>query len=229
MKRLIKEMVMFLSLLAVLFIITICAARAEDVKKKDFDFTVRGVYTIYQDRDLREDGTGVKGELRYKWFYLWGSWERTELRLTGQRAGGIDLFGVGLGGKVTLLKPISLFVEAGYYIPNADLQKKTQVYAEGVYYKWYRTLNEIGLQGYASQFTQYKYELKSNFGGSVGLEVNQQIYKGLSVNLFGAYRFLNLKENWDAYHSTIPGCYIQTKEKRSFSGGQFGAGLSYKF
>lgn len=215
--------------LAVLIAVVSLTMFLPDAKAKDFDFTIKGVYSIYQDRDLLEDGKGVKGELQWKYIYLWGSWEQTELRLTGQRAGGIDLFGVGLGGKVTLLKPISLFVEAGYYIPNADLQKKTQIYSEGVYYKWYRTLNEIGLESYASQFTRYKYELKPNFGGSIGLELDQEIYKGLSVNLFGAYRFLNLKEDWDAYHSTIPGCYIQTKEKRSFSGGQFGAGFSYRF
>lgn len=226
MKNLIKNTVIFWLLFAVLVLLTMLLPNAQ---AKDFDLSVKGVYSVYQDRDLVKDGKGVKGELRWKYVYLWGSWESTELRLTGQRAGGIDLFGVGIGGKVRLFKPLSVFVEGGYYIPNADLQKDTQAGAEGVYYKWYRTLNEIGVPQYASQFTQYKYELKSNFGGSMGLELNQEIYKGVSVNLFGAYRFLNLKEDWDAYHPTIPNYYIQTKEKRSFSGGQFGIGLNYSF
>lgn len=196
---------------------------------KDFDFTIKGTYFIYQDKDLTTDGKGIKAELQYKYLYLWGSREQTELRLTGQRAGDISLYGVGLGGKVELVKRLSAFVEVGYYIPYSALQKSTQTYAEGVYYKWYRCVSELGQAQYAGVFTKYTYELKSNFGGSAGLVFNQELYKGLSLNISGAYRFLNLPENWDAASPKDPNYYIQTKEKRSFSGGQFGIGLNYKF
>jgi len=199
-------------------------------KEKNFDFSIKGAYSIYQDKDLAKDGKGIKGELRYKYAYLWGSWEQTELRLTGQRAGDIALYGVGLGGKVMVLKPFSIFLEVGYYIPSSELEDNAMTYREGVYYKWLKTLTDCGLPHYASQFTRYTYKLKPGFGGSIGLELNQQIYKMLYINLFGAYRFLNLNEDWDAYdpdkqiHNRI-----QTKEKRDFSGGIFGVGVTYKF
>lgn len=195
---------------------------------KDFEITLKGVYTIYQDRDLREDGKGIKGEVRWKYLYLWGTWEQTEMRLTGQVAGNLNLYGVGVGTKIKVLKPLSVFIETGYYIPSSDLQKNTMKYAEGVGYYWVRTLKEIGLDNeFFRGFNRYRYEIKPNIGGSIGLEFEQVIYKNLSLNLFGAYRLLNLKEDWDAFNSI--GQNIQTKEKRSFSGGQFGIGLSYRW
>ena len=224
-----KQILIYLSVLIVFVSLTMFLP---DARAKDFDFTIKGVYSVYQDRDLLEDGKGMKGELGWKFIYLWGSWERTELRLTGQRAGNVDLFGIGLGGKVALFKPLSIFLEAGYYIPDSELARNANRYWEGVYYKWYKTLDEVGCTpDLARTYTDYRYELKSGFGGSVGLDFNQEIYRGLHLNMFGGYRFLNLREDWDAYHPTnrSPGNYIQTKEKRSFSGGQFGAGLSYKF
>lgn len=202
---------------------TVISANAGEI-----NFRIKGIYSIYQDKDLREDGKGIKTEGQWEWFYLWGSWEKTEMRLTGQVAGDINLYGIGIGSKIKILKPLSIFLEVGYYIPDSDLEKNTQRFGEGVGYYWIRTLKEIDLNNeFFRGFNHYKYELKSNFGGSVGLEFEQIIYKGLSLNLFGAYRFLNLKEDWDAFNPA--GLCIQTKEKRSFSGGQFGIGLNYKF
>lgn len=232
----IKKIVMFLSLLAVLFTITICAARAEEAKKKDFDLSIKGVYTVYQDRDLQKDGTGIKGELRWKYVYLWGGWERTEMRLTGQRAGELSLYGFGLGSKIELVKGLSIFGEVGYYIPNSDLANDPMKYSEGIYYKWVKLAADTGCPdptATAQKYNSYTYELNSGIGGSLGLEFRQEIYKELFLGLFGMYRFLNLREDWDARDlrptNQYPNAWLQTKEKRSFSGGVFGIGLDYRF
>jgi opacity protein-like surface antigen len=220
-----KLAVLFLLITTVLLGIT-----SFGIAKDNFSVNLRGIYSIYRDKDLYEDGKGIKGELSYKWAYFWGSWEKSEMRLTGQRAGSLDLIGVGLGGKAEITEFLNAFLEIGYYIPDSDLQKNTMKYAEGVGYKWKKTLSEIGLNNPTfNEFNLYKYELKPGIGGAVGLGLKQNIYKGLMLNITASYRFLNLKEDWDAYHSTIPNCCIQTKEKQDFSGGVLGIGLSYRF
>jgi hypothetical protein len=216
--------------LVILFLFFSTVSYAQE-KKKDFELTVDGIYVLYNDKDLRDNGTGVKATARYKWFYLWGSWESTELRLSGQQSGGIDVFGFGIGTKLEIVKGLKIFLDGGYYIPNAELEKNASdpAHNEGIKYKWYKDLEEKGLLYLYPKFPNYSYELKGNFGATIGAEFVHEIYKGVNLNLFGGYRFLNLREDWDAYPNENLGFCIQTKEKRDFSGGMFGAGLTYRF
>ena len=215
---------------ALLFGMLIGFAEAEELPK-GFDLSIKGTYSIYQDRDILEDGKGLKWEIRYDWAYIWGSWEATELRLTGQRSGSIDLYGFGPGIKIKLVDGLFIFGEIGYYIPRSELQKDTMTYFEGAYYHWMKICNDIGRPDLIPIYNQYKYEIKPSIGGTVGVEFKQKVWENWELNISLAYRFLNLKEDWDAYplHPTGPADYIQTKEKRSFSGGMIGVGATYRF
>src|SRR4030043_2190435 len=121
-------------IVALLFGVLIGLAEAGESSK--IDLSIKGTYSIYQDRDILEDGKGLKWEIRYDWVYIWGSWEATELRLTGQRAGSIDLYGFGPGIKIKLVDGLFIFGEIGYYIPRSELQKDTMTYFEGAYSHW---------------------------------------------------------------------------------------------
>ena len=196
------------------------------------DLSVEPMYLIYEDEFFR-GGKGIKAKLGYREVpFLRGlvSLETAEQRLYGQTAGDLLLLGFGLEGRVQPIKgvPLIVFVEGAYYIPYSDIAGIDKC-REGEGYYWTVTLRGIGLTGpfWEGFNNHYKYEIKPSFGGTVGLQIQQPIYKSFSVGLAGGYRFLRLPENWDA--TNADNLIVQTKDRRDLSAFQICGVLSISF
>jgi hypothetical protein len=196
----------------ILLLILTARGNAQTLEKKDFDFTIKGTYSLYQNNEIK-GGVGAKAEFTWKWLYMWGSFESANLTI-GERtsieeyrshepiSGSVILYGIGEGVKFKIIGGLNVFGEIGYYIPTTNMG---------------RSVNN-------GEF----YNLNPNWGATVGLNFNQKLYKDLYVNAFGGYRYLALQEDWDKMYKGTDMCY-QTEEKRNFSTVIFGIGLRYNF
>lgn len=205
-------------LLILLICLIPCLGFAEDWR---FDFRIRE--NIYQDKDL-EQGKGIEGRLAYKNLYLFGSYDEAYLRLYGQRAGDISVYGAGIGAKSDINKNLTVWGQTGYYEPKAELSgNENGKLQEGIYFKLRECRNGWGYGDYPNVF---KYDVSGNIGGAVGADFKQNIFENLQLTINVGYRFLNLKETYK--QRTWTGLdWIESKENRSFSGAMVGIGLTF--
>jgi len=119
--------------------------------------------------------------------YAFVSYESPDLQILGQNMGGLTLPGFGIGYRTHVVKKLSVFLEFGmYYTPS--IQPATNIEAEVVNQL---LVNDFGQPGWNPDY--YSYKLQSDFGGKVGLSLD--LSDRLSV--FGAYRYLKVRENFD--------------------------------
>jgi hypothetical protein len=212
----------------------------------NIDFSVEAQLSIYQNKDLRSDGEGLKGKLGYKidpYFepYAWVSYDTiSDTRMYGQVAGSDSLLGIGLGLQANPFKdvPIGAYVEAGYFSPSSDMASNSNKYAEGFSYYWTQLLNEIGLPNFRPA-GGYGYSISGAFGFGLGVNFKPTIARNLlldgdklSASVSAGYQWINFPSTYNGYGPSITGipyAYVQTKEKENFSGAKIGVGISYQF
>jgi hypothetical protein len=191
------------------------------------DLTVRGRWNFFSDNSL-EQGKGIEGKVGHKWVFLWGSYDTTQMRLYGQRAGDIGLYGVGGGVRIKLVDGLFINGELGYFSPSSTMADDPGKFNETLGFVIGGYIDDIDYSPSSkSWYSTYDYQLKGNIGGSVGLDFVHKIYKKLFFNFNGDYRFLKLPETFKGIGSEES--WIEFKGHRNFSGGIIGIGLKYDF
>jgi hypothetical protein len=192
------------------------------------DLTVKGHWNYFMDDSL-EQGKGFEARVGHKWAFLWGSYDTTQMRLYGQRAGDIELLGVGGGVRLKLYDGLFLNGQIGYFHPSSTMAKDPMNFAETLGFVIGGYIDSIGYPPSSkTYYVLYDYDLRGNIGGTVGLDFSYPIYKGkLLFNLNTDYRFLKLPETFKGIHSEAS--WIEFKGDRNFSGAVIGVGLIYKF
>ena len=190
----------------------------------DLNLDVTARINVFQNESL-ETGVGIEARLAYDPFYLWGSYDETQLRLYGQRAGEISLYGVGLGMKYELTSGLWVWGQGGYYGPASTMEDSPENFTETLGHVF---RNHEDTWGAPHLSDRYGYKIGGNLGGAVGLSFDHEVYKGLRVNLNAGYRFLKLREtfyqSYAGYHN-----FFEFKGDRDFSGGMIGVGIVYRF
>lgn len=191
------------------------------------DLTVNGHWNYFTDDSL-EQGKGFEARVGHKWAFLWGSYDTTQMRLYGQRAGDVELLGVGGGVRLKLYDGLFLNGKIGYFHPSSTMAKDPMLFAETMGFVINGYLDSIGYpESSKDWYAIYKYEIQGNIGGSIGLDFSYPIYKKFLFNLNADYRFLKFPETFKGIHSKAS--WVEFKGDRNFSGGVIGIGVTYRF
>jgi hypothetical protein len=215
--------------LFIIIFLTVCLLNTPAQAERNFSFEVSSRWNVFADKDLK-GGYGLEGRLNYQIndvkFFLFGSYDNSYLRIAGQEAGNLNIMGLGGGLSIDIFKHLTLGTEIGYFTPLSDLEKN-QNHGGDVYELRWREWGKVYTFD-TSRFTDsYDYKISGAFGGAVWVDLHTEIYKGLSLGVNFAYRFLDFEEYWKASSPSIG--YIEFKEKRNMSGAVFGAVLEYRF
>jgi hypothetical protein len=187
--------------------------------------------------DELKGGWGMEGRLGYyidpMTYYVFGSYDTGLMKIGGQKAGDANMFGFGLGMMADISEHISVWAQAGYYVPQFGLTGKmsaNEIHAI-YWHKW--AAGHIPSQyNLGSAYREYEYSIKGGFGGSLGMDIHTHIWKGLSGGINTGYRFVNLEEKWtacDPFDPTQYSSYIESYEKRNMSGFTIGIKFEWKF
>lgn len=203
------------------FILSVACAFLFGVIQKcqAFEISVTPVHYILQAENYgQSEGflLGLGGDLKVSLSY-----EGIIGRFVGQEAVKIDLYGLQVAKKFSLINGFSLETGLGYYMPK---WQETKAFREAMW------LEVNGIYGDHSYFDpdHYEYRLFANIGGFVNLEYEGSIWKNLSVRGIAGYRFLNLHENIRRIQPQS-NSYVEFGRDRDFSGGFVGLGLEWRF
>lgn len=201
------------------------------------DFSVTGKGGMFFPTDTQfQQGNNFQLNINWKSLYVFGSYTMTERRIAGQRAGAFDILGIGLGLSVPIHKFISLWGQAGYYIPNSELEGSTagnnwddwSNYRETHYLYWNKWGQEHNYN--TKPYTIYEYKVSGNVGGAVGLDLTYPIFKNTTVGLNVGYQLLRLREQFYARYAPSPQTsWIETRQQANLSGAVLGLELTYRF
>jgi hypothetical protein len=150
--------------------------------------------------------------------YLWASGERALLRLAGQEAVDITLIGAGVGMRHSW-DWLSLWAEAGYYIPSTST-RETFIEAAVL------DLNQV--VGITRWWEYYDYSLKGAVGGSLGADLTYPLSDAWKVGLSTSYRYLRVTE-WITAHDGTSLPYWEISRQRDMSAWMVGVGIRYEF
>ena len=161
--------------------------------------------------------------------YIFGSLINSERRLGGQRAGEIDIYGIGLGIKFPISKYVKFWGQVGYYIPDSQMSGTMQ-FEESQWLNWRDWGQRFAYNG-VIPLRIYSYDIQSNFGGAIGLEGQRPLTKHLSIGMDVGYNFLQFIETFKAIHPNVAqnGSWIETRQDKNFGGATLGLKISYKF
>lgn len=161
--------------------------------------------------------------------YLWGSFNKWELRIGGQNAGDDgDIYGAGFGMAAEITKHISLWAEVGYFKLSNSFEKNANNECSVIEWSRHFAVDQAYAEKLMAQYGYYfEYKLSDAPGGAAGLNIHGTIYKGLSCGLRVGYRFLEGGEYWKA--SNPQGEHIEMETRRNFSGPIFAFELAYTF
>ena len=156
--------------------------------------------------------------------YPWASFEQTD-SFTGAK-GDVPVIGVGLGGQYRLFESIpglKVFGEVGYYTPVNKPFNSTDT---EVWWNWMLATAHIayGTPVYPP-IQKGSYGIQGSVGGTLGLQYNYHVYKGLNGTFKVGYRYLQFREVFKGY---IPGdpAFV-TPDLVSFSGLILSAGMTW--
>lgn len=155
-------------------------------------------------------------------FYVWLSGEFGSLSLVAQPFEDVFLFGAGAGYRKKF-DGITLFIELGYFHPEADAADKTFYHAVGGYDKIYLHLNEkyAPIEG-RTYFDTYEMHIRGNFGGAAGIKYH---YKSFSV--IAGYRMLSLRLQTVGRWTGNSESYWNRTENENLSGPFIGIGWTF--
>ncbi len=194
----------------------------------DFSLDAKARIFIPLDDGIQQ-GEQIQINARYKNWYLWGSHTSTERRISGQRAGDIDLWAAGLGGQIDILKNLDLWAQVGYYHPQ---HKGFDGYGSGgaeplwLYWKKWGEEHDYDV----SPYQHFKHKISGNLGGALGVNLKHHFTNHLFIGLDAGYQFLKLKEQfWAGENGGFDMQYIETREHKNFSGGLLGFTIQYQF
>ena len=178
------------------------------------------------DEEIQK-GKNVQANLEWKNIYLFGQWISTERRIAGQRAGMLDIYGIGVGLKMPINKYLKVWSQIGYYIPNSEMSG-TMKFEESQWLYW-RDFGERFAYNGVTPLTVYSYEIKSDFGGAIGLEGKYPITKHIETGLDFGYNLLQFKEQFWARHPKVSESWIETRQTKNFSGFTLGLSATWRF
>ena len=183
-----------------------------------------------------ESGWGIKGKLKFTpqddpqcpSLYLYGSYSTLYQRRFGQRAGDVQIYGGGLGLEAPITRWLSVYGDIGYFHPISDMEKNTEEHEEVPYWYWRRFATSAGVP--VPPFGSYRYKLRGNVGGDVGLNLHYT-YKRFATGLDIGYSFRRFEEHWygDFYDQRWGRCYWETKSREDFGGPLFGISIQFQF
>jgi len=176
------------------------------------------------------DGIKITGKPEALPIYAWCSWEHSRFSLVGQPVGYIDLIGVGMGVKKTIVSGISLFLDGGWYYPQWYANGKLVYPVSGdIGDRTYLYLNEkYGDTLGVTIHEAYRTSISGNFGGSFGAEWDYQITKSFLVSTSIAYRILSLPVWVEGVNTGNVGNWCRY-EDMSLSGVAINAGVVWSF
>jgi len=216
-----------------------------------FKFSISGRENIFQNEEL-ENGEGIEGRVYYKSFYVFGSYDTSAMRLGGQRAGDIEIFGLGLGIETPVVKrsrtSLSISGQVGYFHPESSLPDEIAPsagypdgYNEALRHECRRRYLDLDMEHdywnrdvypTHSGVTGFGYDISGNIGGAISVHFAHEIIKHLTIGIDVGYRYLQFPETFYAsgyIHGEYWHNYLEWKENRDFSGATVGVQLSYRF
>lgn len=192
----------------------------------DLDLSASYRMVFFSDESLQQ-GQGIEIRASHKSVYLWGSYDSTEMRLYGQRAGKVNIIGAGLGLKIPLTDQIKLWFQGGYYFPESKMEGEGK-FEEAQWLQWRQWGHNFSYN--TDGYRIYEYDIKPNLGGAAGLEANFLVYKNISLSVDAGYHFLRFKEQFWARNPACPDIsYIETRQEKDFSGFTLGLNLTWRF
>jgi len=220
------------SKIKILMVLAVIFTFAGGVTAHAFDLEARGRMNVYQDQALEERG-GVEVRAGLKNVFVFGSYDQTVMRLYGQQAGDIDLWGFGFGLRYDLLEYLSVWGQLGYYLPGSTMADHPDQYHETLRYVFRGFKREWGPPAEYFPAQNYRYALSEAIGGALGLDFRYPLTEALTINLSAGYRFLKVEE--DFYMGGDPGNgryysnLLEHSGSRNFSAGMVGLGFTYRW
>lgn len=179
------------------------------------------------------DSYGLKLKVKHEMLYGFASYDTGGIRLTGIGAlNHFNIYGVGLGLEVPVVKHVSVFGDFGYYTPKMEKESiDGHAIDYGQWEGYYAYINGVhSIWGGPHSWDFYEHSLKANFGGTVGVKVAYPITNSINLGLVYSYQMLKLEE-------TIAGKMVgwqdggwwEYKTERDFSNHKIGFNFTYTF
>ena len=140
------------------------------------------------------DGIKVSAKPEPLPIYMWGSWEHARFTMSDQPMGYMDIVGVGLGVKKSIINGLSIFLDGGWYHPQWYKNGELAYPVSGdVGDRAFLYLNEkYGDALGVHYFDAYRVSISGNLGGSFGAEWNYNLTKSFLMSTLISYRVLSL-------------------------------------
>lgn len=187
-----------------------------------------GYFKQLNDSENFGPSDGIKVRAGGANVYAWLSGEHARWSLADQPFGYLDIAGAGIGFRKKL-DGLSLFVEAGWYLPlnspnrklypvSGDLGDRVDIWLNQEY------ADTLG----ARHFDYYTVKISGNYGGSAGAAYRYELSRRLSVNAEASYRLLSMPLWADGKmnDSDIAWCRY---EDQSLSGVAINIGIHWEF
>ncbi len=198
----------------------------------DWSVNAKGGMYFPTDNEL-QGGKYIQAELQWKKLYVFGQWTSDmERRIAGQRAGLIDIYGIGFGVKFPISQYVKAYGQIGYYFPKSELEGKTSDWNTGYYeshWLYWRSFGQThGLN--CDGYTIFEYKIRKAIGAAIGLNIDYPLSRHLAAGLDLGYQFLRFQETFYARHPLNPQLYYaQTRQEKDFGGFNLGINLTWRF
>lgn len=178
-------------------------------------------YNIYNSIELDSD-YGFELRVGFDRIFIFGSYDRSMLRLQGQYSGDYGVYGAGVGMDLPVARGerwiLSLSGQIGYYYPRSTLPDLIESredlgmpdgYHEGLWYEICHRMDKLGLWALPGGgweganpidpiangwITGVDYEISPAPGGAIALHFEHQLRWGFSAKIDVGYRYIKFPE-----------------------------------
>lgn len=146
-------------------------------------------YNIYNSDNI-ESRVGIAGTISHKEFTLSGSWEDPLLFIGTQEGADIEIYGLSLGYRTDLLDHLRGIISFGWYYPSVKIRNAFK--QDGYLHAFADALETTSLHVLEMEWKNVDYQLKSGFGGTIGVNFFYRVNDWFSLNADISKRWLKL-------------------------------------